>query len=276
MAEPNIISVSRRTDIPACYRDWFFTRLKEGFVQARKNTTTKPKQISLKPEDVRCFVFWTKNPGPMMDRLDELNGYHFYFQFTLTPYGQDIEGAVLPPKDELIQTFIQLSQKIGKDKVIWRYDPILLTDKIDIDFHKTEFSKLAETLQGYTEKCVISFIDTGYLSAETKKQLKLEKITKDQMREIGKEFQPIAEKNGIKIETCAETIDLSEFGISPSKCIDDKIVGTLIGKKLSLKKDPSQRKACGCVKSIDIGTDNTCKNGCRYCYATKDHKQETF
>jgi hypothetical protein len=270
---PNIISVSRRTDIPACYSDWFFNRLKEGFVQSRKNTTTKPKKVSLKPEDVRCFVFWTKNPGPMMDRLDKLNGYHFYFQFTLTPYGQDFEGAVLPNKAELTQTFIQLSQKIGKGKVIWRYDPILLTDKIDIDFHKTEFSKLAESLQGYTDKCVISFIDTGYLSAETKEQLKLKKITKDQMREIAKEFQPIAEKNGMKIETCSEKIDLSEYGIFPSKCIDDKIVGTLIGKEFSLKKDTSQRKACGCVESIDIGTDNTCNNGCQYCYATKDHKQ---
>jgi len=96
---PNIISVSRRTDIPACYSDWFFNRLKEGFVQVRKSMETKPKRVSLKPEDVRCFVFWTKNPGPMLGRLDELKDYHFYFHFTLTPYGQDIEGAVLPPKD---------------------------------------------------------------------------------------------------------------------------------------------------------------------------------
>ncbi len=270
---PNIISVSRRTDIPACYSDWFFTRLKEGFVQSRKDAKSKPKEVSLKPEDVRCFVFWTKNPGPMMDRLDELNGYHFYFHFTLTPYGQDIEGAVLPPKDELTQTFIQLSKKIGKNRVIWRYDPILLTDKIDIDYHKAEFTKLAESLQGYTDKCIISFIDTGYLSAEAKEQLKLKTITKELMREIGKEFHPIAEKHGIKIGTCSEKIDLTDFNIAPGKCVDDKLIGTLIGKKLSLKKDQSQRKACKCVVSVDIGTDNTCKNGCQYCYATKDHKQ---
>jgi spore photoproduct lyase len=99
---------------------------------------------------------------------EAVEGYHFYFHFTLTPYGQDIEGAVLPSKDELIQTFIQLSKKIGKEKVIWRYDPILLTDKIDIDFHKTEFLKLAESLQGYTDKCVISFIDTGYCQPKSK------------------------------------------------------------------------------------------------------------
>ncbi|MDA3788832.1 MAG: DUF1848 family protein [Desulfobacula sp.] len=106
--------------------------------------------------------------------------------------------------------------------------------------------------------------------------MKLEKITKELMREIAKEFQPIAEKHGMKIETCAEKIDLKEFGISPAKCIDDKIIGTLISEKLSISKDPSQRKASGCVESIDIGTDNTCKNGCLYCYATKDHKQARF
>ena len=274
--EPNIISASRRTDIPACYADWFFNRLKEGFALSRKDMDKKPKKVSLKPEDVRCFVFWTKNPGPMLGRLDELKDYHFYFHFTLTPYGQDIEGAVLPPKDELVETFIQLSQKIGKDKVIWRYDPILLTDKIDIEYHKQQFSNLAERLQGYTDKCVISFIDTGYLSAEVKEQLKLKTITNDLMREIGKELQPIAEKHGMTIETCGEKINLIEFNISPARCIDDRIIGTLIGEKLSIDKDPSQRKACGCVKSIDIGTDDTCKNGCLYCYATKDHKQARF
>ena len=135
---------------------------------------------------------------------------------------------------------------------------------------------MAESLQGYTDKCIISFIDTGYLSAEAKEQLKLKTITKELMREIGKEFQPIAEKNGMKIETCAEKIDLKEFGISPARCIDDRIIGTLIGDKLSLKKDPSQRKACGCVESEEIGMDNTCINGCLYCYATKDHKQARF
>ena len=211
----------------------------------------------------------------MLGRLDELKDYHFYFHFTLTPYGQELEPA-LPPKDELIQTFVQLSQKIGKDKVIWRYDPILLTDKIDIEYHKQQFSNLSERLQGYTDKCVISFIDTGYLSAEVKEQLKLKTITNDLMREIGKEFQPIAEKHGMKIETCGEKIDLKEFGITPAKCVDDRLIGTLIGKKLSLKKDPSQRKACQCVISIDIGADNTCKNGCLYCYATIDHKQARF
>ena len=273
---PNIISVSRRTDIPDCYSNWFFNRLKEGFVKYRKDTKTKPKKVSLKPEDVRCFVFWTKNPGPMLDRLDKLKDYHYYFHFTLTPYGQDIEGAVLPSKDELVKTFIQLSQKkIGEEKVkvIWRYDPILLNDKIDIEYHKREFTKLAESLKDSTDKCVISFIDTRYLSKEIKEQLNLKEITDDLMREIAKEFQPIAEKHGIKIETCAEKIDLTEFGISPAKCIDDRIIGTLIGEELSISKDPSQRKACGCVESIDIGSDNTCKNGCLYCYATKDHKQ---
>ena len=199
---PKIISVSRRTDIPAFYSTWFFNRIKEGFVQVKKSVSSKTaKKVSLTPDDVRCFVFWTKNPGPMLDRLNELEKYQYYFHFTLTPYDQTIE-SFLPPKEKLITTFIQLSKKIGKGKVIWRYDPILLTDDIDIEYHKKKFTKLAKKFQGYTDKCIISFIDTGYLSKESKEQLKLKKITKELMLDIAKKIQPIGKKYKIKIETC--------------------------------------------------------------------------
>lgn len=270
---PKIISVSRRTDIPAFYSTWFFNRIKEGFVQVKKSVSSKTaKKVSLTPDDVRCFVFWTKNPGPMLDRLNELEKYQYYFHFTLTPYDQTIE-SFLPPKEKLITTFIQLSKKIGKGKVIWRYDPILLTDDIDIEYHKKKFTKLAKKFQGYTDKCIISFIDTGYLSKESKEQLKLKKITKELMLDIAKKIQPIGKKYKIKIETCAEKIDVTKFRITPAKCIDDKLIGTIIGEKLAIGKDPSQRKTCGCVKSIDIGTDATCTHGCLYCYATKNPVQ---
>ena len=270
--DPNIISASRRTDIPACYADWFFNRLKEGFALSRKDTETKPKKVSLAPEDVRCFVFWTKNPGPMMDRLDELKGYHYYFHFTLTPYGQDIEGAVLPSKDELIQTFIKLSQKIGKNRVIWRYDPILLTDKIDIEYHKQQFSKLAERLQGYTEKCVINFLNQRKMPDTARECLKPKKIPKKLKEEIAKELYLLGKKFGIKIETCRNKVDVP--GINPTRCVDAELIGTLIGKKIEIGKDPALlSKACGCAESTEIGMDNTCINGCLYCYATENLKQ---
>ncbi len=270
---PNIISVSRRTDIPAFYSDWFFNRLQEGFVQVKKSVNAKTaKKVSLAPEDVRCFVFWTKNPGPMLNRLDELNEYHYYFQFTLTPYLNGIE-KFLQPKEKLLKTFIQLSEKVRRDKVIWRYDPILLKDGIDIEYHKTEFARLFKELQGHTQKCVISFIDTRYLSAESKRQLKLKKITKKDMLGIGKEFQAIIKGTGIKIETCAEKIDLTDFDIIPGRCIDGDLIGNITGENFTIAKDPSQRKACGCVKSIDIGTDETCIHGCSFCYATRNEVQ---
>ena len=156
--KPKVISVSRRTDIPALYSDWFFNRVKEGVVLVKtKIDSPKITKVFLEPEDVRCFVFWTKNPGPMLARIDELDRYKYYFHFTLTPYGPDIEPN-LPPKKELVETFIQLSKRIGKDRVIWRYDPIILTDTIDLEYHKQNFESMAKRLHKHTEKCVISFL----------------------------------------------------------------------------------------------------------------------
>jgi len=278
-----IISVSRRTDIPAHYSDWFFNRLKDGFVHVRKNINPSQKipddvkKISLKPEHVMCFVFWTKNPGPMLDRLDELKDYHFYFQFTLTPYGPDIEKN-LPPKEELEDTFIKLSKKVGPDRIIWRYDPILLTDKIDINYHKKHFERLSEKFHGYTNRCVISFVDYKQISPPSKKELNIKEIDSTDkemnhnvMREIAGEFQQINKKFNFEIQTCAEAIYLTEFGITDTKCIDDKVIGRILGEEIDIEKDKSQREECGCVKSTDIGTYNTCAYGCLFCYATKQH-----
>ena len=131
-----IISVSRRTDIPAFYNEWFYNRIKEGYVDVVNPFNAKQaNRVSLKKEDVECFVFWTKNPKDFMKRLDELDGYNYYFQYTLNSYGKDIECNVPSKSDELIDNFINLSKKIGKEKVIWRYDPIILTDKYTIDYH---------------------------------------------------------------------------------------------------------------------------------------------
>ena len=210
----------------------------------------------------------------MLGRLDELKGYHFYFHFTLTPYGQDIEGAVLPSKDELIQTFRTLSQKIGKDKVIWRYDPILLTDKIDIEYHKAEFSKLAESLKGHTDKCVINFLNRGQMPDTAEDLLKPKKIPKKLKGEIAKELYLIGKSCGIEIETCRNKVNVPGLNINPTRCVDAELIGTLIGKKLEIDKDPALRsKACGCAESTEIGMDNTCVNGCLYCYATENLKQ---
>ena len=154
-----IISVSRRTDIPAFYENWFFRNLKQGYVFVKNPYNSyQIKKISLKKEDVLCFVFWTKNPFPMFAKLDLLNEYNYYFLFTLNPYGNDIETNV-PDKNRLIEIFRTLSEKIGKKRVIWRYDPILLSEKYDLEFHYRQFEFFVEKLHCHTEKCIISFID---------------------------------------------------------------------------------------------------------------------
>ncbi len=266
---PKIISVSRRTDIPAFYSDWFFNRVKEGVALVKKKVDSpKIKKVFLEPEDVRCFVFWTKNPGPMLDRLDELDGYKYYFQFTLTPYGTDIEKN-LPPKDELIETFIRLSERIGKEKVIWRYDPIILTDTIDIEYHKQHFEALVKRLHRHTEKCVISFVETRKIQKAVQETMKLKIIDDDMKWELASWIQFIAESYGLKVETCAQKIDFSEIGITPARCVDPRLIGYITGFPVKIAKDTKQRKKCGCVPSTEIGTNNTCTHGCLYCYATK-------
>jgi DNA repair photolyase len=262
-----ILSVSRRTDIPAFYADWFMNRIKEQFVLVRNPFNTKQiSKISLNKDVIDCIVFWTKNPRELMKYLDELKDYKYYFQFTLTAYDQSVESNV-PEKKTLIKTFIDLSEKIGKDKVIWRYDPILLTEKFDKEYHYKWFEYLAQRLHSYTEKCVISFLD---LYNKTKRNLKsvepLQFVEKD-MIEIAAVLSQIAKKYNLAIETCSESLDLSFFNIQHSKCIDDKLISRIIGDDVSLDKDPNQREECGCVKSIDIGAYNTCNHHCLYCYA---------
>ena len=155
-----ILSASRRTDIPTFYSEWFFNRIKEGFLYVRNPMNAHQiSRIDLSPEVVDCIVFWTKNPIPMLPRLPELDAYKYYFQFTLTGYGKDMETNLPDKKGQLIPAFQELAGKIGKKRVIWRYDPIVFTKKYTPDYHIRAFTQIAEALDGCTEKCVISFVD---------------------------------------------------------------------------------------------------------------------
>ena len=155
-----ILSVSRRTDIPNYYSEWFLNRIKEGYLYVRN--PMNPHQVSkiiLSPEVVGCIVFWTKNPGQMFARLDELDAYNYYFQFTLTGFGNDIEYNVPHKKEAMIPIFQKLSNKIGKDKVIWRYGPVIFTNKYNPEYLLKAFGQIAKELYGYTSKCVISYAE---------------------------------------------------------------------------------------------------------------------
>lgn len=263
-----ILSVSRRTDIPNYYSEWFFNRIKAGFVYVRNPMNVhQVSKIDISPEVVDCIVFWTKNPEPMMDRLDELAKYDYYFQFTLTGYGKDMECNVPHKKENMIPIFRKLSEKTGKKRVIWRYDPIIFTKKYTPEYHLKAFEQIAIALKGYTEKCVISFVDVYAKNKRNMELLDAYEIDQKERLAFAGKISEIARTNGMKIGSCAESIDLDECGIEHNCCIDKALIEEIIGCRLKVGKDKNQRQECGCMESVEIGTYNTCPNGCKYCYA---------
>lgn len=267
-----IISASRRTDIPTYFADWLFNRLKEEYVLVRNPMNIHQiGKISLAPEVVDGIVFWTKNPIPMLGRLSELDKYNYYFQFTLNAYGKDVEPNIPSKNDVIIPAFQQLSKIIGRERIIWRYDPIFFNEYYTMEYHCKYFRMLAERLSPYTEKCTVSFLDLYRNTARNTKPLNIQPETREQQIEIMQRFLKIANEYGLYIDTCAEEIDLEKFGIAHAHCIDKKRFERIGKYKLSVEKDPNQRPECGCIASIDIGTYNTCKNGCLYCYANYSH-----
>lgn len=263
-----IISASRRTDIPAFYSKWFMNRIREGYVMVRNpmnyNSISK---ISLDPSLVDCIVFWTKNPLPMFEYLEEIEKrYMFYFQYTLNPYGNDVEPNIAT-LDEKIKTFISLSKKIGKERVIWRYDPIVITKKYTKEWHIANFEYICEKISKYTNACVFSYVDYYNKITNNLKLIGTENIDVDTIDFIAEKFSLVAKKHNIILKTCSEEIDLQKYDIEHSCCIDPVLMAKLLNCNLITKKDANQRSICGCVESIDIGQYNTCLHGCKYCYA---------
>lgn len=269
-----ILSASRRTDIPNYYSEWFYNRIKEGFLYVRNPMNAHQiSKIILSPDVVDCIVFWTKNPEPMFSRLDELEDYPYYFQFTLTGFGRDIERNVPDKKEHMIPIFQKLAQKIGREKVIWRYDPIIFTDKYTPGYHLKAFEQIAEGLKGYTTKCVISFVDLYAKNRKNMRAVNSYSLPEKELTAFAAQLAAIAKDNDMKTASCAEAIDLSACGIEHNCCIDRELIEQIIGCKIQADKDKNQRKECGCVESVEIGTYNSCKNGCAYCYA--NYSQES-
>lgn len=267
-----IISASRRTDIPAFYSKWFMNRIKDGYVLVQNPYNTKQiRKVFLTPFQVDAIVFWTRNAKPLIPYLDDLDklGYNYYFQYTITGYKRELERFT-PSPQKAIENFIELSNKIGKEKVIWRYDPIILSDYSSYNEHLRLFEKISNMLENKTDKVVISFADSYKKITNNLKNIGYKDIleNKKELYLFCEELSNIVKDRNIQIETCTEEIDLSIFGINPTKCIDDKLLDKLFNKNLCAIKDKNQRKECGCVESIDIGMYNTCSHGCVYCYAT--------
>ena len=269
-----IISASRRTDIPAFYGEWLVNRLRSGEVLVRNPMQSKQvSRILLTPDAVDAFVFWTKNPENFLSRLPEIDalGYAYYFLFTLTPYDAMLEPGV-PEKGKILEVFRQLSRLIGPERVVWRYDPVVLTDRFTPEWHKAAFSRLAGQLSGYAERCIISFLDDYRKIRSRMRDIRYVLPDTAAMGELAGRFADVAGKQGIALFTCSQDIDLSCHGIMHSRCIDAELIERISGRRLlRVKKDSSQRHACGCVESRDIGSYNTCGHGCLYCYAVSGH-----
>ena len=264
-----IISASRRTDIPAFYSDWFFNRIKERYVLVPNPYNSKMiSRISLDPAVVDCIVFWSKNPAPMLEKLGKLKEYNYYFQFTLNPYGPDIENH-LPAISKRIDTFKRLSDRIGKEKVIWRYDPVLTNETYTPGFHKEKFAEIAYELKEHTEKCMLGFIDHYQHIRTAVGQFNIQPLLKADIEEMAVSFKKTVDTCSIQLDTCTVKVDLTHLGIPGGLCIDNQLVERIAGYPISVRKDKNQRDICRCAESIDIGTYESCLNGCIYCYAIK-------
>lgn len=264
-----ILSVSRRTDIPAFYGKWFINRLNEGFVCVRNPFNFHAvSKMFLNKDVVDCIVFWTKDATNFINYLPKINdmGYKYYFQYTVTPYDKTIEPN-LRDKNLIIENFKQLSNQIGKEKVIWRYDPILLTEKIDINWHVNKFEEMCKKLADFTDLVIISFLDV-YKKLD---KSKIRSLTNEEMQTIAKEFKKIAIKYNLKLKTCAENLSES-LKLEKASCIDKQLIEQICGYSLNVRKDKNQRSECLCAESVDIGEYDTCNHQCLYCYANNNYK----
>ncbi|MCF6241451.1 MAG: DUF1848 domain-containing protein [Bacteroidales bacterium] len=279
---PVIISASRATDIPAFYAKEFMKQFRKGYLYKKNPFNGKKELISFK--NTRLIVFWTKFAEailPYLDELDEKN-IHYYFQFTLNDYKKHNLEPYVPSLEKRIESFIKLSDKIGKEKVIWRFDPVILLKNETSEELINRIENIARRLFPFTEKMVFSFADFSYRKVQNKfrkAQVDHIALSDNEKHKFSQQLAEQLQKYKLKISTCAQKIDLSAYGITHNKCIDDELIIRLFPKDKVLMnfikpylgtkklKDKGQRKYCGCIYSKDIGTYNTCSYLCLYCYA---------
>lgn len=296
---PAIVSASRSTDIPAFYAGWFLHRLKEGYSAWTNPFNGLKSYVAYK--NTRLIVFWSKNPKPLLTTggcLDYLaeKGINTYIQYTLNDYVLEKLERGVPALQERIDTFKRLVDRLGFGKVIWRFDPMILTDQIGCDDLLAKIENIGDHLKGYTEKLVFSYADIRtYRKVQanlTKNSINYREFEQEDMLYIAKNLSKLSERWGLTLATCGEKIDISQFGIVHNKCVDDDLMikyfsndqklmdllgveiikGDLFNPndiiiKHKKNKDGGQREFCGCIVSKDIGEYNTCPHLCEYCYA---------
>lgn len=263
-----ILFVSGRTDIPAFYSNWFINRVKAGFVDVR-NPFNQKLVSKIYFSDVDLIMFCSKNPLPMINKLDILK-VPVLFHVTITSYGKDVEPNI-PDKRLIIEGVKKLSLVLGIDNVVVRYDPIFLSDKYNVDYHIKAFDKLCKNLNGYVNKIIVSFMDEYKNVRNNKNILKYRAFTRDDYKKIGEAFSKSAHDNGMSVQTCFEDEDLTEYGFVKGECLSHELAYILTGKKFK-SSNVRKEKKCECVQMVDIGDYNSCMHMCKYCYANYDEK----
>lgn len=263
-----IINTGQRTDIPAFYARWFANRLRAGSVCVRN--PYNPSQVSryrLDPSVVDVIGFCTKNPAPMFPYMDLLRPYGQYWFVTITPYGRDMEPNV-PDKRRLLRDFRTLSRLVGVNAVAWRYDPILLSPRYNVEYHLRAFAQMASALEGATKTVVISFLD---LYPKVRRNFPAARaVTEEEQITLGRAIIQIASAHGMTVRPCAEGDALSAYGADCGGCIRIRDYERAIGRRLKAPKRRGARAECSCYLSCDIGVYNTCRHLCKYCYANAE------
>lgn len=259
-----ILSVSRRTDIPAFYWDWFLEGLEKGEILVpNPYNDSMWRKVVFDKKDIDIIVFWSKNPKKILRDLDKLKGIPFYLHCTLTSYDTDIEANV-PKKSQTLRVLEKLSKKIGKERIIWRYDPIIINEKYSMEYHLKYFELLCKKFKYISNKVVISFLEEY---EKIKGSFRYRIPAYEEKMGLVKEFKRISSKYGLKLSGCCQKEDYSEYGVGGNACIDRKLIENIIGEKLETRKEPYRREKCNCIESIDIGWYSSCNHGCIYCYA---------
>ena len=264
-----IINTGSRTDIPAFFHKWLLNRVDEGFVCTRNPYNDDIYRCPLDPKIIDVLCFCTKNPKPLLNSIEKLDAYDQFWFVTINPYDKDIEVNV-PSFKKVIESFKGLSDYLGVNKVSWRYDPIFITEKYDLDFHIDRFEEMVSELSDYTNDCTVSFIDLYQKVLRNFPDAR--EVTTEERLIIGSEFSKIAKKYNLQMKTCVEGTLLDQFGFDSSGCMTQQVLEKAIGKNLKIPKGKYQIRDCECVFGRDIGAYNTCLHGCKYCYANYSQK----
>jgi len=271
---PRIISVSRRTDIPAYYADWFMRQVEQGYVIYPNPISYQPVTLSLKPQDVLFMVFWTRNPRPLekhLSRLDALYERAFYFHFTINGMPRELESHN-PPVDFAVETFLRLAERYP-GQVFWRYDPIVLSDLTPLSYHLDKFGALAAKLRGATKRCYFSFVSwyqkvhRNFAKATAQLRVQFFEPTPAERLTMTAQMQEIAANHGFTLYSCCEDFLLQVPGIAKSRCVDMETIREIAPARYKKLRLAPTRPDCGCYESRDLGYYDSCPHGCLYCYA---------